>query len=212
MKDSAAQAYLQILSEQTELEESKLKHAAIALGAAGAIAAGALYSHIKSSEKPSPELIQAVQKPAKQDPEYLKNVVLQKFKIAPEKADQVVSAALKYAHPLFPQAHHLLALAGIESAFNEQATSKLKRDPARGALQIRPMVWNIHPKELSTFEGSFKHGAHILKTYHEKLGDADAAVQAYNIGIANLNKGKKRDAAARYLDKFKSELSRYSED
>lgn len=210
MKDSAAQAYLQLLSEQSELEEGKLKQAAIALGAAGAIAAGALYSHIKSTEKPSPELIQAMQKPAKQDPEYLKNVVLQKFKnVEPEKAHQIVQAALKHAHPVFPQAHHLLALAGIESSFNEQAVSKLKRDPARGLLQIRPMVWNIHPKELSTIDGQLKHGAHILKTYHDKLGDIDSAIQAYNIGITNLRKGKKRDAAARYLAKFKSEVSRY---
>lgn len=210
MKDSVSQAYLQILSEQTELEEGKLKQAAIALGAAGAIAAGALYSHIKSTEKPSPELIQAMQKPAKQDPEYLKNVVLQKFKnVESEKAEHIVNAALKYAHPVFPQAHHLLALAGIESSFNEQAVSKLKRDPARGLLQIRPMVWNIHPSELSTIDGQIKHGAHILKTYHDKLGDADSAIQAYNVGITNLNKGKKRDAAARYLAKFKSEVSRY---
>lgn len=210
MKDSAAQAYLQIIQEQHQLDESALKNAAIALGAAGAIAAGALYSHIKSSEKPSPELIQAVQKPAKQDPEYLKNVVMQKFKnVEPDKVEHIVKTAMKYAHPTFPQAHHLLALAGIESSFNEQAVSKLKRDPARGLLQIRPMVWNIHPSELSTIDGQIKHGAHILKTYHDKLGDADAAIQAYNVGITNLNKGKKRDAAARYLAKFKSEVSRY---
>ena len=212
MKDSAAQAYLQILQEQTDLEEGKLKQAAIALGTAGAIAAGALYSHIKSTEKPSPELIQAIQKPVNHDPEHLKNVVLQKFKkVHPEKLDMIVNAAIKHADPVFPQAHHLLALAGIESSFNEKEVSKLKKDPAVGLMQVRPGVWNIGKKELMSIEGAMRRGAHILKTYHKQFKDPDRAVAAYNIGPENEKLGKNRDAAARYLAKFKSELSRYQD-
>lgn len=211
MRDKIQEAYLAILTQ--ELEEGKLKDMAIAVGAAGALAAGGMYYHTTQSEKVSPALIQAIQKPAKQqDPEYLKQTILAKFnKVDPDKADEVVNAALKHSHPVFPQAHHLLALAGIESSFNEKAVSKLKTSPAIGLTQIRPMIWNIHPKELSTIDGQIKHSAHILKTYHEKLGDPDNAIRAYNVGITNLNKGKKRDAAERYLAKFKSELSRYSD-
>lgn len=208
MRDTIKEAYQQILAQ--ELEEGKLRNAAIAIGAAGAMAAGGLYMQQKSL---SPDVIQAVKKPAKtQDPEYLKSTILSKFtKVDPDKVNEIVSAAIKHSHPVFPQAHHLLALAGIESSFNDLAVSKLKNDPARGLTQIRPMIWNIHPKELSTIDGQIKHGAHILKTYHEKLGDPDNAIRAYNVGITNLNKGKKRDAAERYLAKFKSELSRYSD-
>lgn len=208
MRDTIQEAYLDIVTQ--ELEEGKLKNMAIAVGAAGAIAAGTMYSHINQRDKVSPGIIQAIQKPARQDPEYLKKTILDKFKkVDPDKVDEIVNAAIKHSHPVFPQAHHLLALAGIESSFNEKAVSQLKHDPAVGLLQTRPKVWNIHPKELSTIDGQIKHGAHILQTYHTKTGDIDKAIQAYNVGITNFNRGKMQDAARRYLAKFKSELSRY---
>ena len=209
MRDAIQEAYKNIITQ--ELEEGKLKNMAIAVGAAGAIAAGTMYSHIIQQDKVSPDLIQAIQKPAKKTPDELKRTILSKFNVADDKVDEIVNAAIKHSHPVFPQAHHLLALAGIESSFNEKAVSKLRYDPAVGLTQIRPKVWNIHPKELSTIDGQIKHGAHILQTYHAKTGDPDSAVQAYNVGIANFNRGKMRDASNRYLAKFKSELSRYSD-
>lgn len=208
MRDTIQEAYLDIVTQ--ELEEGKLKNMAIAVGAAGAIAAGTMYSHINQRDKVSPDLIQAIQKPARQDPEYLKKTILDKFKkVDPDKVDEIVNAAIKHSHPVFPQVHHLLALAGIESSFDEKAVSKLRHDPAVGLLQIRPKVWNIHPKELSTIEGQIKHGASILKTYFDKTGSQDAAIKAYNVGITNFNRGKMSDASQRYLTKFKSEVSRY---
>lgn len=207
MRDTIQEAYKDILTQ--ELEEGKLKNMAIAVGAAGAIAAGTMYSHINQRDKVSPEIIQAIQKPAKKTPDELKQTILSKFSVADDKVDEIVNAAIKHSHPVFPQAHHLLALAGIESSFNEKAVSQLKHDPAVGLLQTRPKVWNIHPKELSTIDGQIKHGAHILQTYHTKTGDIDKAIQAYNVGITNFNRGKMQDAARRYLTKFKSEVSRY---
>jgi len=208
MKDSITQAYKQVLEQQEQLEEGKLKDIAITLGIAGALTAGGMHYIEKGKQQ---HISQAMHKLAKQDPEHLKKTVLAKFNIEPKKAEEIVNAAIRHADPVFPKAHHLLALAGIESSFNEKAVSKLKHDPARGLLQVRPMVWNIPHKELSTIDGQMKHGANILKTYHQKLGDPEKAVQAYNIGIANLNKGQKQDAASRYLTKFKTELHRYTD-
>lgn len=209
MRDTIREAYKDIVTQ--ELEEGKLKNIAIAVGAAGAIAAGTMYSHVNQRDKVSPDLIQAIQKPAKKTPDELKRTILSKFNVADDKVDEIVNAAIKHSHPVFPQAHHLLALAGIESSFNDKAVSKLRYDPAVGLTQIRPKVWNIHPKELSTIDGQIKHGAHILQMYHTKTGDPDSAVQAYNVGITNFNRGKMRDASNRYLAKFKNELSRYSD-
>lgn len=209
MRDTIQEAYMSILAQ--ELEEGKIKNAALAVATAGALLGGSVQQTAHNTSMPNKNIIQSIKKPAQKTSDDLKKVILAKFNVDDSKANQIVHAAIKHSHPVFPQAQHLLALAGIESSFNDKAVSKLKNDPARGLTQIRPMVWNIPPKELSTIDGQIKHASNILKTYHEKLGDPDKAIAAYNIGITNLNLGKKRDAAQRYLTKFKNELNRYQD-
>ena len=214
MRDPIQEAYKQIITQ--ELEEGKVKNAMIAIGAAGAIAGAALIGTGSTDSSGSREVSGLVQDAKKKainyDPDKLHEIVTSKFKVDDEKARHIVNTAIKYSHPTFPQAHHILAIAGIESSFNENAVSKLKHDPAVGLMQIRPKVWNIDKKELSTIEGQIRHGAGILHHYFKKTGSPDAAVKAYNIGLTNFNRGKQQDAAHRYHTKFTKELSRYTED
>jgi hypothetical protein len=143
--------------------------------------------------------------------ELLSNVV-DRFKIHPKKAAKIVDAAIRHQKPEFPRAHHILAIIGIESSFNDRAKSKLKFDPAVGLMQIRPKIWNINKKELSTIDGQIKHGAQILHTYFKKTGDDESAIKSYNIGLTNFNKGIQKDAAHRYISKFNRELDSYYSD
>lgn len=215
MKDLIQEAYKNIITQ--DLEEGKLKDAAIAIGAAAAMATGSPISDAEPKDTlakthqvaDASNVQQSLEKPAKHDPEHLASTILDKFKINSDKAQEIVTSAIKHSDSVFPQAHHLLAIAGIESSFNQNAVSQLKHDPAVGLTQIRPKVWNIHPKELSTIDGQFKHTAHILKTYHEKTGNIEDAIKSYNVGITNFRRGKQQGAAHRYITKFNNELKRY---
>ena len=112
--------------------------------------------------------------------------------------------AFKYEDETFPRAEHILAVVGIESSYNPASVSRLRHDPARGLMQVRPGVWNIDPSELQNIEGQIKHGAEILRLYHQKLKDEDDAVQAYNIGFTNFRRGQTNP---RYLNKFQNEVN-----
>lgn len=209
MRDSITEAYMGIV--QQELDESKVRNAMLAVGAAGAIAGAALLTK-KDVPVHEPAIQQAANQAAETlAPEHLKLAqnIKDRYKLSDSKAEKIVSIAVKHAHPVFPQAHHILAIAGIESSFNEKAKSKLRFDPAVGLMQIRPKVWNINPKELSTMEGQIKHGSHILHTYYTKTGSEGSAIKAYNVGITNFKSGKKREAAHRYHQKFKKELNQF---
>lgn len=210
MRDSIQEAYVAIVAQ--ELEEGKLKDAALAIGAATAIAGASMMSLPTNKQEGSGKIDDvrtSLSKPAKHDPTHLASTILDKFKIDSDKAHEIVKSAIKHSDPVFPQPQHLLAIAGIESSFNQNAVSKLKHDPAIGLTQIRPKVWNIHPNELSTIDGQFKHTAHILKTYHQKTGSIEDAIKSYNVGITNFRRGKQQGAAHRYITKFNTELQRY---
>lgn len=206
------EAYQQILTQ--ELEENKLTQAV-----AGAVVAGSMLAGIHHVLKPLAQQETPTQRavtgevqtdPHSEHREHLFNTALGKFKNAdPDKVRKIVDLAIKHSDPVFPKAHHLMALIGVESSFNEKAKSQLKVDPAVGLTQIRPGVWNIPHHELSTMEGQIKHGANILKKYHQKLGTPEATFGAYNIGITNQRKGRGKEAADRYVGKITSELKRY---
>jgi hypothetical protein len=207
MKDAIQDAYADIITQ--ELEEGIIRNTLAAAAIVGAAATG--IHMMDNSPTPTPvKLQQAAKKDFNLPHEHLLKTVTDKFNIDHDKANHIVELAKKYSHPVFPQAHHILAIAGIESSFNDKAKSKLKFDPAVGLMQTRPKVWGINPKELSTAEGQIKHGAHILNHYYEKTGSVESAVASYNIGLTNHLRGKQHSAAHRYITKFKSELSRYA--
>lgn len=130
--------------------------------------------------------------------------------IDPVLANQVAHLALKHEHQTFPRAEDIASVVGIESSFNPNAKSKLKRDPAVGLTQVRPKIWGLKKKDLATPEQQIQHSVNILSSYHSKLGDKDSAIHAYNVGITNFSKGKNLNPS--YLEKFKKEREIYGEE
>ena len=209
--DKVAVAYKLIINEeQEEVNEGMLKNAAIA----ATIALGAISAHhaMKTDDAPKHQTSvsgEIEEKSNPNHPDHLFKSIKSKFKnIDDTKAHEIVAAAVKHGDTEFPQAHHLIALAGVESSMNPNAKSALKKDPAVGLTQIRPKVWNIDKKELRTVDGQIGHSAKILKKYHSVLGNAEDAFKAYNIGITNHKRGKQADAADRYHDKVSKEVKR----
>lgn len=205
--DSVTAAYTAIVREQQEeVNEGFLKNAAVsATIAIGAIASQ--HNMIQAPEHQVPTV--AVIKKDVNAPDHLFSAIKSKFKHIDETdIHEIVSAAVKHGDPVFPQAHHLVALAGVESSMDPSAKSALKKDPAIGLTQIRPKVWNIDKKELRTVDGQISHSARILKKYHSILGNPEDTFKAYNIGITNHKRGKQPDAADRYHEKIANEISR----
>lgn len=141
----------------------------------------------------------------------LTQIVLAKYKkVDPNTARQIAELATKYAKPTFPTATDILSIIGIESSFRPDAVSKLKRDPARGLMQVRPGVWGITPEDLNDIEKQIKFGSQILHDYYTKLGDVDSAIHAFNVGITNFR--KKKGLNPGYVDKYKNERKLYHPD
>jgi soluble lytic murein transglycosylase-like protein len=111
----------------------------------------------------------------------------------------VVELAFEYEHSEFPKAEDILAVIGVESSFNPDSVSGLRRDPAVGLMQVRPGIWDIDPEHLEDIENQIKYGARILTQYYRRLGDKEAALQAYNLGITKFRRGGRNQ---RYVDKF----------
>jgi hypothetical protein len=133
-------------------------------------------------------------------------VVIKKFKVKRPLAEQVVALAQKYQTPIF-KTKDILAIISIESRFKPDAKSPLKKDPARGLMQVRPGVWRIHLADFAELENHVKHGIRILHTYHRQLGDKLATVMAYNIGITAYRKGREN---LQYVQNYVHALTHFS--
>lgn len=204
---SIAKEYQTIV--ESELNESMLKK--LALGAAVAGAAMLSHNTIESNyvaPKAKP-VVQQIQQEKAEEPsrEDMITHITSNYKVDHSKASEIVDSAIRHAHPVFPKAHHLIAVMGVESSYEPTAKSQLKRDPALGLMQVRPGVHGIDKKEFRTIDGQVKHGASILAQYHKKLGNIDATLHAYNVGITNHVRGK--GSNPRYVPKIKSELSKF---
>lgn len=141
--------------------------------------------------------------PAQEEIKKLTDLVVKRFKVKPELAEKIVTLAKKHEKPVFPKAEDLLSIIAIESSFNPNAVSNLKKDPAVGLTQIRPKVWGYDPKALkNNIETQIKGAADILDKYNRHLKDEEDAVHAYNIGLGSFRKGKFNQ---KYVDKFNRE-------
>lgn len=139
-------------------------------------------------------------------------IISQRYKVEPTMVKEIVSSVKRHEKADFPKAHHLLGLIGVESSFNPQAKSALKKDPAVGLTQIRPGVWGLGADSLSTIDQQIAKSAEILAQYYKRLGnDANAALHAYNVGIGNHRKSLKDPSKAnpRYVPKIHAETNRY---
>jgi soluble lytic murein transglycosylase-like protein len=207
------------LREVEELyERAALKKAALAATAAAALAgpgkmAASDQPDVQQHEKPRDEIVVTAKKPEMpkmevdiKAPTFIERTALakklaKKYRVSEALVQEVVDLAYKYESPEFPKAADILAIIGVESSFNPNAKSNLRHDPALGLMQVRPGIWNIKPSDLATVEQQIKHGAQILSLYYKKLGNAEDAVHAYNIGITSFNRGRRNE---RYVSKYRN--------
>jgi hypothetical protein len=188
-----------------QLDEFNLKHAA----AAGALGLATIFptKDVRAGGIPNtPEYQQ--QDSVQLNPKWanLANAIAKRYRIDTQFAYDVVELAHKYEKPSFPKAEDILAKIGIESSFNPEAVSKLKKDPARGLTQVRPKASGIPAEELSDIENQIKHGADILHKFYKRLKDKRAALLAYNVGPTAYKQGRFNPE---YFEKFQIERNFY---
>jgi soluble lytic murein transglycosylase-like protein len=219
------------LTEEQQLEEARLRHALAAAGLAGAAALSGLNDYRSTQPTPAPTVqaapqadvtkVEPVQQP-RNDVFTLTQTILDNYRIDPLLAKKIAITAKKYESDVFPTAADILAIVGIESSFNPHSVSGLRRDPAKGLMQIRPGVHNLPVNALSTIDKQIKAGSNILHHYYGRFKSAEGAVQAYNVGetsFANLKHKKLNPvvairvnaAASRYLTKFSEERKMYNQ-
>lgn len=205
----------EILPEQ-QLDENAWRKA-IAAGAIGATLAGApKVAHDAEPppqpapqeqryEEPTDEIVVKGRRPQIPNPgdqlrqSQLTNNIARHYRVNRDLVADVVQLAFEYERQDFPKAEDILAVIGVESSFNPESVSGLRRDPARGLMQVRPGIWDIDPDHLEDIENQIKYGAEILSRYYRRLKDPEAALQAYNLGITRFRRG---DRNPRYVDKF----------
>jgi Transglycosylase SLT domain len=190
---SITKAYITIL-EQEQLDEGAIKNAIVGL----AIAGGALGIHqaMKAPVEAPSEVVGAIHHVEKEEPKFMDKQtsiehIKKKFKVSHDVAEQAVHAAFKHAAPngQFPQAHHMLALAGVESSFRPNVKSSLKRDKAIGLTQVRPKTSGLKPKALATIDDQFKHSSAILQKMHKTMKNPHDTLTAYNNGVTATLRG-----------------------
>lgn len=201
------------LQEIFEVYDEQLAEGVIqkAIAAAGFVLSAVAPSALLTTHVPDakPVVLQQLQQQTGPNMVKLVTVAADKYKVNPQVVQQVVSSAIKHAHTDFPTAKDLLAVVGVESSFNPNAISQLKKDPARGLMQIRPGVWDLPETSFKTIDSQIKTGAEILHKYYVKLGSREAALHAYNVGITNHKKGKGTNP--RYVPKIDKEKSLYND-
>lgn len=207
---------------QEQLDEKSLRNA-LAAGILGTSMAmpGAIADHkppqTSSYERPQDEITTTAKRTS--DPfkpeidisspdlvrrtELAKNIA-KKYRVDIDLVQQVVDLAYKYQDKEFPRAEDILAIVGVESSFNPESRSSLRHDPAIGLMQVRPGIWNIDPEHLASTESQIKYGVAILKRYYKRLGNAEDAVQAYNLGITSFRRGQRNN---QYVAKYQRELA-----
>lgn len=134
----------------------------------------------------------------------LAKTIAAKYRVDRDLVMKVVNLAYQYENDTFPKAKDILAIIGVESSFNPKSKSNLRHDPALGLMQVRPGIWNIDPEHLDNVEMQIKYGSDILQHYYKKLGNAEDAIQAYNLGLTRFRRGGRN---SRYVAKYQQELA-----
>ena len=83
------------------------------------------------------------------------------------------------AFPDFPKAQDILAIAKVESRYNEKARNGI----SHGVMQVNHGPWDL--------VANMQAGVKLLRENYEKLGSIKAAVSAYNLGIGGYLKGRR---------------------
>lgn len=149
------------------------------------------------------------------------NAIAKHYHINPEEAKEIVDAAHEEGDKVFPKPQDILALAGVESSFNKNATpryspkkypkthARVQKDTPYGLLQVRPGLWKLPANALTTIKGQIHHGKEVLKHYYKKFhGDKVAAMNAYHMGETDF---RKHGASPEYTQKYQNELQQQQE-
>lgn len=206
---------LEELLTEEQLNELNLRKA-LATGALAASAAFAPNNATTPNEQPPSAEQVAAQRKAYAELEQrrgidkLAQIAMSKYKgLSPTEAKEIAALATKYAKPSFPKAADILSIIGIESSFRPEAVSGLKKDPARGLMQVRPKTWGMDIEALAKIEDQIRIGTDILHKYFKRVGDKESAVHAYNIGMRNfLNQ---TGLNPKYVTKFNKERQLYDQ-
>lgn len=197
------------LREVFELQDEQLNESLIrkALAAAGFVLAAAGPSALLHTPELDLKPVTMLKKQTGPNMAKLVSVAASKYRVSTDIVQQAVASAIKHQHPDFPTAKDILAVVGVESSFKPDAVSQLKTDPARGLMQVRPGVWKLPEESFKSIDSQIETGSKILRKYYLQLGDREAALHAYNVGIGNHKKGKGTNP--RYVPKIDKEKSLY---
>lgn len=206
--------YHLFLNEEEQIVlEFKLKHAVVAAGIGAALMGHPKQTTqeptVQTQSKPTAQVVIPAPKP-QVNPAQMKMAqqIAEKYKIDPEDALEIVQLAYKYEKQSFPKAKDILAIIGVESSFDPDSVSGLRRDPAVGLMQVRPKVWGMNAEELQgNVEKQIATGSDILHLYYKKLRQRDAAVAAYNVGMSEFRAGNNAEG---YVSKYMHELKSYA--
>lgn len=194
------------LSYVQSLNEGKISNKIIGAVMGASIAAASLV-HTPTTPEPTP-ITQSTPKKKEHTVDSLTDVIKSSYKhLSPDLAAHVATLAKKHEKADFPKAEHILSVIGIESSFNPEAKSNLKKDKAIGLMQIRPKTNGVSKSELSDLDSHIAFGADKLHKLYHRLGNVDDAIHSYNIGVGRFLKGDELNPS--YVEKFKRELQKY---
>lgn len=203
----------EIYEDAQTLEEGIIQRAI----AAAALVVGSLGTNTADAPTISPEMRQkhavaALEMRKGAEMQRLAQAAASRYRVDVEMVKEIVKSAHKHADPVFPTATDILSVIGVESSFNPNAVSKLKRDPARGLMQVRPGVWDLPDDALNTIDGQIKAGVDVLKQYYSKYKTREAALHAFNVGETMHRKAMRGKAPGnpRYVPKVEREREFYA--
>jgi len=166
-----------------------------------------LVAYGKRSDAPNMEINPEIEPPGRSlQRQEMARGIARTYRVGLDLSQEVVNLAFKLEDEVFPKAEDILAVIGIESSFNPQSVSPLRKDPARGLMQVRPGVWNLDLESFEDIESQIKNGVAILKHYYRKTGNREDTLHAYNIGLTRFRRGGRNPS---YVAKVQHERGQY---
>ena len=187
------------MTQQVSVALNALKELLALVGVA-AILAFLLFPHRAPVEKVLPSLVidQLIEAPSRaggpipasvaevvlnREQQVVAEFIAKRYRVAEDAAGEFVAVAYRAGAQFSLDPLLILAVMAIESRYNPVAESGMG---ARGLMQVIP---KYHPEKLEPHGGeqallepaiNILVGAQILREYHRRLGDTEAALQMYN--------------------------------
>lgn len=144
-------------------------------------------------------------KPKNDGTKHLILKVINGYGVEESYARSIVSFVKKNSYKDFPTAKDILAIIGIESAFDPAAENK----GAYGLMQIQYFWFKKYVTNFEELYNPFVNmpiGIFTLRQYFLKLGNKEDAVIAYQAGIGKFLDGEWNNE---YLNRYREELTKF---